>query len=237
MKNIIQGIKAILQRNSADNDNDANLSESEVKLTQILQGALSSGDDEETKDCVETINAFLSVDDIQKRKVLSYCLYFFDPTVSPQQTSTNGEQIQQHRYLQEDEFIKLYKFVKRHSADKTFGETVYKVMNSHGMTPPEVYKNAMLRRQDFARATDFRTKNVTRQIAWQIIIGLHCSLEEADEVLFSAGFIRRNSRLDLTMEYFIRQENYDIMAINEVLDELGIKPFSCYKPVKDKDNK
>ena len=39
MKNIIQGIKAILQRNSADNDNDANLSESEVKLTQILQGA------------------------------------------------------------------------------------------------------------------------------------------------------------------------------------------------------
>lgn len=237
MKNIIQGIKAVLLRNGADNDDDVYASKSEARLAQILQEASSSDDGEEARGYVEVVNAFISTDDIQRRKVLSYCLDFFDPTDTPQQTSANGEQIQQHKFLQEDEFIKLYKFIKRHSADKTFGETVYKVMNSHGMTPPGVYKNAMLRRQDFARATDFRTKNVTRQIAWQIIIGLHCSLEEADEVLFSAGFIRRNSRLDLTMEYFIRQGNYDIMAINEVLGELEIKPFSCYKSVRDNDNK
>ena len=234
---ITETLKNLFQRTQCCYSDDKYTAESEAKLAQILQGASSNGNGEEMREFIETVNAFISANDIQKRKVISYCLDFFDPTVLPQQISANGEQIQQHKYLQEDEFIKLYKFVNRHSADKTFGETVYKVMNSHGMTPPEVYKNAMLRRQDFARATDFRTKNVTRQIAWQIIIGLHCSLEEADEVLFSAGFIRRNSRLDLTMEYFIRQENYDIMAINEVLDELGIKPFSCYKPVKDKDNK
>ena len=104
------------------------------------------------------------------------------------------------------------------------------------MTAPQVYKNAMIRRQDFARVTGQTKGGVTRHLAWQIIVGLHCSLEEADEVLFSAGFIRRNTRLDLTMEWFIRQKNYDIMDINEVLHALDIKPFPCYKPVRDNDN-
>ncbi len=234
---ITETLKNLFQRTECCHSDDKYISESKVRLAQILQGASSNGDDEETKDCVETINAFLSADDIQKRKVLSYCLDFYDPTVPQQKPNANGEQIQQHKFLQEDKLLKLYKFVKRHSMDKSFGETVYQMIERHNMTPPQVYKNAMLRRQDFSRVTDPKNRNVTRHLAWQIIVGLHCSIEEADEVLFSAGFIRRNSRLDLTMEYFIRQENYDIMAINEVLDELGIKPFSCYKPVKDKDNK
>lgn len=237
MQNTIQSIKDLLQRSGADHDDDTDIAKAEAKLKQILQGALSSGDGEETRTRIETIKTFFFADDIQRRKVLSYCIDFFDPTVSPQQISVNGEQVQQHKFLQEDELVKLYKFVKLHTDDKTFGETVYIVMDKHGMTPPEVYKNVQLRRQDFSCATDFRAKSVTRQLAWQIIIGLNCSLEEADEVLFSAGFVRRNSRFDLTMEYFIRHKNYDIMAINEVLSELGIKPFSCYKSVRDNDNK
>lgn len=237
MQNTIQSIKDLLQRNGAAHDDDADIAKAEAKLKQILQEASSNSDGEDRRGFIEDINVFLTTGDIAKRKIQAFCLDFFDPTISQQQFTESGEQIQQHKYLQEDELVKLYKFVKRHSADKTFGETVYHVMDRHGLTPPEVYKNVKLRRQDFSRATDFRAKSVTRHLAWQIIVGLHCSIEEADEVLFSAGFIRRNNRFDLTMEYFIRHKNYDIMAINEVLSELGIKPFSCYKSVRDNDNK
>lgn len=238
MENNSQLIKDVLYNLAEKKSQDeCSVSDMEAKLTQILQDTSLGGNDEDRKDFVEFIYAYISSGAVKRTKLLSYCWNFIDPTVPSKKFIANGEEIQPHKFLQEDELTKLYKFVKCHSADKTFGETVYKVMGVHGMTPPEVYKNVWLRRQDFSRATDLRTKSITRQLAWQIILGLHCSLDEADEVLFSAGFIRCNNRLDLIMEYFIRRENYDIMAINEVLDELGIKPFSCYKSVKEKDNK
>lgn len=227
-------LKNMFQRTECCCSGDKCIVEAEAKIKHILQDASSNSDNNES---INAIEAFLSADDIQRRKVLSYCIDFIDPTIASQQSNSSGEQIQKHKFLQEDELLKLYKFVKRHSMDKSFGETVYQIIDKHNMTPPQVYKNAMLRRQDFSRVTDPKNRSVTRHLAWQIIVGLHCSIEEADKVLFSAGFIRRNSRLDLTMEYFIRHENYDIMAINDVLNELGIKVFSCYKSVRDKDNK
>lgn len=235
MQNTIQNLAAMLQRNNADNNDDAYIEESEAKLARILQEASLKSDGENRRDLIETVNAFLAANDIAKQKILAFCSDFFDPTVSRHQNVINGELIQQHRYLQDDEFDKLYKFVKRHSADKAFGATVFQVMNEHGMTPPDIYKAGNLSRQDFSRAINPNTKSVTRQLAWQIVVGLHCTLDEADEVLFSAGYIRRNSRLDLTMEYFIRQGNYDIMAINDVLVALEVKPFSCSGQSKDSD--
>ncbi len=233
MQNIIQDINVILQSVAVEGScNNDNIAYSEAKLAQILQtDSSNSGKDKEK--FIKAINAFLSADEAKKRKLLSFCLDFVDPTAQPKTITANGEEIQQHAFLDEDELTKLYNFVKRHSADSTFDKTVYSVIAKHGMEPPQVYKNAMMRRQDFSRVTEVGNTSVTRRMAWQIIIGLHCNMDEADEVLFSAGYIRRKSAFDLTMEYFIKQQNYDIMAINEVLYELGLKVFSCYKPVSD----
>lgn len=203
-----------------------------TSLAVKLQSIIASDDAKQRQEIVSAIEAFLKGDETKKRKLLSYCLDFFDPTAKLKTVTQNGEEMQLNAYLKQDDLHKLYQFVKRHESDSTFGETVYKVMDRHNMTAPQVYKGALLRRQDFARATDPKGKNVTKQIAWQIVIGLHCSLQEADEVLFSAGYIRRKIKLDLVMEYFINTQNYDIMAINEVLYEMNIKLFSCYTPVK-----
>lgn len=222
MNKYIQELKILLQRaNCTDSDTDL-LIEANEKLMCIFSEA--SYDDDKTK--IEFIRSFINADEVKKRKLLSYCVAFNDPTISTEITM-QGEQICQHAYLKYDEFYLLQQFVKRHQNDISFGETVYKIMDKHGMTAPQVYKNALIRRQDFARVTDLRCKNVTRKMTWQIIIGLHCSLEEADDVLFSAGYIRRNTRMDLTMQYFIENKNYDIEAIDAVLSELGLKTFTC----------
>lgn len=202
-------------------DDDEQLKQSDEKLTQILQDA--SADDEAG---IELVRSFMTADEVLKRKLLSYCMEFNDPTIHTE-PRMQGEQTCQHDFLRQDELYMLHQFVKRHQNDISFGETVYKIMEKHRMKAPEVYKNALLRRQDFARVTDPRCKNVTRKIAWQIVIGLHCSLDEADDVLFSAGYIRRNTRMDLTMQYFIEHKNYDIEAIDAVLSDLGLKTFTC----------
>ena len=236
MKEKLHEIKEEILKNAAVGEEDENKLErlASEKIERILSDCLPEYDADGFRTAVDKIKAYMDSDEVKRNKLLSFCLDFADPTVKSTTVNEIGEEIQQHAFLDEDEMTKLYNFVKRHSTDSTFDKTVYAVMDKHGMEPPQVYKNAMMRRQDFSRVTEVGNTSVTRRMAWQIIIGLHCDMDEADAVLFSAGYIRRNSALDLTMEYFIKHKNYDIMAINEVLYELGIKVFYCHKSVSDK---
>ncbi len=221
-------LKNMLQRNATECDSDEEyLREAENKLMRILQTSSLEGSDGEQKTYTEFIRLFLTAGEVQKHKISAYCVDFIDPGMQASGVTALREEVCFHAFLKQSELYKLYQFVKRHQDDRSFGEVVYEIMDRHGMTAPQVYKNALLRRQDFARVTDVRCKSVTRKMAWQIVIGLHCSMQEADEVLFSAGYIRRKSRLDLTMQYFIENENYDIEAIDAVLSEFGIKTFAC----------
>ena len=220
-----QAIKTLLQRETLENESDEqSLCRADNKLNAILQEA--TADDSET---VELIRAYAESDETNRRKLLAYCENFVDPTCRDE-LAAQGTQIVLHTYLQKNDLYKLIDFINIHRQDTAFGEAVYKLMDRHGMTAPQVYKNAMLRRQDFARATSFGGGyNVTKRVAWQIIIGLHCNIKEADKVLFSAGYLRRKNELDLIMEYFIDNKNYDIVAINAVLADLNLKEFPCYE--------
>lgn len=246
---LLKDVKNYIARNAGDEIADP---VAEKLAEEKLHNILSCAETPEDVSAKNEIEAFAAESSINKSKLLTFCSEFpsevtDEPQVFTQDQSIDiatktetdipqNEKTELHAFLGEDSLMKLYLFVKMHETDKSFGRTVYDILDKHGMTTSDVYKNAQLRRQNFSRATDFRSKGVTRQLVWQIIIGLHCNIQEADEVLFSAGFIRTNSRLDLIMEYFIRRENYDVLAINDVLNEFGLKPFSCYKPVKDSDN-
>ena len=51
-----------------------------------------------------------------------------------------------------------------------------------------------------------------------LAVSLELPLEEIREMLMKAGFsLSRSSKFDMIVEYFIRQGNYDIYAINEAL--------------------
>ena len=223
-----QAIKNLLQREAVESEDEAQYAlQADKKLKQILHDA--EGDLSAVED-VAQIQAFANADEVSRRKLLAYCVDFVDPTARVQ-SDVCGTQVRLHTYLQKTEIYKLVDFINLHRHDAAFGETVNQIMDSHGMAAPQVYRNAMLRRQDFARATSFSSDyNVTKRVAWQIIIGLHCNLEEADAILFSAGYLRRKNDTDLTMEYFIQKENYDMAAINDALKELGLKQFPCWEP-------
>lgn len=223
MKNDIQELKQTLAL-------AANNPESEEKLLQKandkLARILQETSDNAANSKIAAIRAFIDTDEVQKRKVLTYCIDFVDPTVVAT-NSTQKLQICRHAFLKQDELYMLNQFVAQHSKDVPFGTLVHNIMNKHGMTAPQVYKNVLLRKQDFSRVTSPDNRKVTKRMAWQIIIGLHCSMKEAKELLFSAGYACSNSQLDLTMQFFIQHQNYDIEAIDAILSDLGLKTFTC----------
>ena len=229
--------KMIVQEYKEDATEAEFFAKQSAKLKKLMKDELENYEGDRRKEIEDTINSYLNGSKTQKRKLLSFCMNFDDPTVQKKIKVQNCGVIQLNAFLQTDELNQIYQFVKRHESDNTFGETVYRIMDDHNMKQSDLYKAAYLRRQDFSRATNPKAANVTKRLVWQIIIGLHCTLEEADELLFSAGYIRRRNKFDLTMRYFIERKNYDIFAINEALYELGLKAFSCYRPVKDKDNR
>lgn len=227
----IQNKQEILQyinRSAEKVDERARERAAEDKIKAILS-ADSSLAESRSKE-VKAVNSFMT-DPVNRQKLISYCFGFCDPTQKQQTVKIeNGnlvEEVTFHAYLCEDELKKLYNFVERHKNDLSFADVVFKIIDKHGMTPSQVYRGVFMRRQDFSRVTNPKCKNVTRRMVWQIIVGLHCSLEEADAVLFSAGYIRNNSKFDLTMQYFIEHGNYDINAIDAVLEELRMKTFAC----------
>ncbi len=231
MKINIDEIKKSLQiKNAVDNDENY-FSEAAKKLSSILQPKTADNCDDDERTFIDKINEAIRQNEIIKKKLLSYCMDFYDPTLQPKTIIQNGEEMQLNAFLRQDDLCKLYQFVERHKFDKNFGLTVYAVLDRHNLTAPQVYKKAMLSRQDFSRAVAVDNQNVSNRLAWQIIIGLCCSLEEASEVMFSAGYVIRDTPFDLIMKYFIETKNYDIMAINDVLYELKLKPFSCHMPV------
>lgn len=236
MKNTeIQQIQQYINRSVEKVDERAEEDKAKKRLNVILSAETA---DPET---VEAVKAFMAASDVNRQKLYAFCANFVDPTyrdrydrasrdvplfgfdASPQVAYSISVS---HTYLSEDEATKLKNFVKRHSCDGSFGETVFKIMEDHGMVPADVYKNVFMDRQAFSRVTTPGCKNVSRRMAWLIIIGLHCTLDEADAILFSAGYVRRNSALDLTMQYFVEHGNYDIFAINEVLALVKERPYN-----------
>lgn len=196
----------------------------EEKAKEKLNSILSS--EQADRESVEIIQSFISSSAVNSQKLYAFCTDFVDPTFHPQTAAQKGEEVENHVDLRRFDLFKLMQFIERHKWDGSFAETVYKIMDEHNMTPPQVYNNVLMRRQDFSRVTSARCENITRRMVWQVIIGLRCNLEEADRLLFSAGYVRKNSALDLTMQYFIEHEDYDIISIDQVLDELGERPYT-----------
>lgn len=218
-------LKGYLQMSEIESLEDGALINSAgEKIKDILS---RSADDIDAKNDIET---FAKRDETSMRKLCLYCLDFCDPSTK----FVVKEVVQQH-FLSETEFAKLQRFVKTHKKDKTFGEAVYEIMDKHKMSAPEVYKNAKLSRQDFSRVTSLTSGGVRKSTVWSIIVGLHCDLYEADYLLYSAGYIRRKTKTDLILEFFITNRNYDILAINDALNDYEQKPLAIMSSVKDND--
>ena len=102
--------------------------------------------------------------------------------------------------------------------DAGFSETLLKLIDRSGMKDSEVYKKANVDRKLFSKIRNNPDYKPSKATAIAFAIALELDLEETKDFIARAGFaLSRSSKFDVIIEYFIKQKNYDVFAINEAL--------------------
>ncbi len=102
--------------------------------------------------------------------------------------------------------------------DEGFRDMLLRKIDEKRMTDAECYRKANIDRKLFNKIKNQADYRPGKTTVLALAIALELPLWEIREMLEKAGFsLTHSSKADLIVEYFIRQGNYNIYAINEAL--------------------
>ena len=102
--------------------------------------------------------------------------------------------------------------------ESSFSEALFKYIDDKGLTDPEVYKRANLDRKLFSKIRKNKNYKPSKNTALALAVALELNLDETKDFIGKAGYaLTRSSKMDIIVEFFIKQNNYDIFELNEVL--------------------
>lgn len=106
--------------------------------------------------------------------------------------------------------------------EPTFSQQLFKYIKAKGISETDCYKKSNIDRKLFSRIRTDNGYQPKKNTVFALIIGLGLNLNEAENLLESAGYaISHSIKLDTIMEYIIKKEIYDIITVNEILYSFG----------------
>ena len=110
--------------------------------------------------------------------------------------------------------------------EETFSQRLLRMIDERGMTDSEAYAKAYVDRRHFSKIRKDVNYVPNKKSVLAFTIALELSLDEAKDLLASAGFaLSRSSKTDIIVAYFLQNKIYDMFEINDVLDAYGQPVF------------
>lgn len=110
--------------------------------------------------------------------------------------------------------------------EETFSQRLLRMIDERGLTDSEVYTKAYVDRRHFSKIRKDINYAPNKKTVLAFTIALELSLDEAKDLLRSAGFaLSRSSKTDIIVAYFLQNRIYDMFEINDVLYAYGQPVF------------
>lgn len=110
--------------------------------------------------------------------------------------------------------------------EETFSQRLIRMIDERDMTDSEAYTKAYVDRRHFSKIRKDVNYVPNKKTVLAFSIALELSLDEAKDLLASAGFaLSRSSKTDIIVAYFLQNKIYDMFEINDVLDAYGQPVF------------
>ena len=102
--------------------------------------------------------------------------------------------------------------------DEGFSATLLQLIDRSGKSEVEVYKRANIDRKLFSKIRSKPNYQPSKPTVLAFAIALELNLEETEMLLSRAGLaLSRANKQDIVVEFFIKNQNYDIYELNNML--------------------
>lgn len=137
------------------------------------------------------------------------------------------------KFIAENEPHPLHESAKQNSLGSfieiqtniSFSDLLFRYIKEKNISEVDCYKKAGITAQHFSKIRSDRSYRPTKNTVIALAIALKLNLPETKELLRAAGFaFTHANKADMIIEYFIINENWNLMEINEALDSYGIDP-------------
>lgn len=111
-------------------------------------------------------------------------------------------------------------FIEKELDENKFQKLLFKHIDDKGLKDSDVYNKALIDRRLFSKIRSDENYHPSKETVIALASSLELSVKELEELLKSASYsLPKNNKFDLIIRFCFIEKIYDIMEINNLLDE------------------